>query len=211
MSQIIKKAVLGMALGDGHIDKHNRLSIKHGPKQVEYFFYKLKLLEQFQRAPVWHKPYTAKVKGKEYFHYALATKQMPYYRVVKQWLEKGITRKYLNKLTPHSIAIWFMDDGSTTLLKSVYKREDGTVSEKPRGTTSLLSTFCSKEEAETICNYFREVHGIEPKPANYKGKYVIRFNTKEGKKLGSLIQEYILPCVFYKVAPLLNLQDNAPK
>ena len=213
MSYNKTSAIIAMCLGDGHIDKHDRLTMKHCEKQKEYFDYKLKILQTLQKQPVWNNVYEQfnPKYNKSYKSFQLATRQKPTYRIVKKWMSNGITRKLLNKLDNHAIAIWFMDDGSTTLLKSNYVREDGTISQKPRATVTYLSTYTTLEQNQVIVDYFKEVHDIRWTPHYNKlsNSYLLRMGTKEGKKFGKLIESYVLPCVRYKIDKLI-IQDNAP-
>lgn len=194
-------AIIAMCLGDAHIDKHCRLTMKHCEKQKEYFEYKLKILQTLQKQEVWNNiyyNYNPKY-NKTYLTYQLATKQKPIYRIVKEWMSKGITRKLLEKLDEHAIAIWFMDDGSTTVLKS----PNG----KIRATITTLATYTTKEQNQVIVDFFLEKYGIKWRVHKQGELYRIQIGTKEAKKLGVLLEPYILPCLRYKIEPLL-IQDR---
>lgn len=104
--------------------------------------------------------------------------------------KKRITREYLDSLTPLSIAVWYMDDGS---LIHRYGKEKLVV----------LSTHAySKEENEIIIEYFKEVHGIHFKLGYDKrcDRYFISASCKEDRyKFLSLVSDYIIDLFQYKL------------
>ena len=190
-----RSAVIGMILGDAHISKECRLSMGHSEQQKDYLFFKKRILQEIQKPEI--KPYQTISSGK-YINWRLATRKRPMYI----WLRKRfypngiktIKRKWLEKLTPLGIAIWFMDDGSTS-----YKIRN----EKIHAVETTINTYLSKEQNEIIINYFKERWGIQMGLNRSRGKYRIRIGTKEARKFVKIIEPYIIPLMKYKIKKLL--------
>lgn len=202
--------LIGMLLGDGciklkrHTKKDGKKSVyaefvmSHCPKQLRYLQYKASKLHSIlggKPLKVSKGKYTLS-NGRSYDSYRVS-RCNKYFRILHRWAysnngKKLFTRKLLNKLTPEGIAYWYMDDGS--LVKQ--KNKAGEIS----SFAVRLYTYCSLEEAETIQEYFIDVHNIHFKISKYTNKeqYNLRTNTSEGKKFLKLISSYSIPCMDYK-------------
>lgn len=104
--------------------------------------------------------------------------------------KKRITREYLDSLTPLSIATWYMDDGS---LNHSYGKEKS---------ISLSTHAYSKEENETIIEYFKDVYDIRFKLYYDKrcGRYSIGASCKEDRyKFLELVSPYVIDLFQYKL------------
>lgn len=193
-------AVIGMILGDGHIrPKRYTISISHSEKQKEYLFFKKEILETIQKSKISLCGRTTYLNGKKYFSVRLETRKIPMYRVLHKRFHpnglKEVKRDLLNQLTPLGIAIWFMDDGSTT-----FKKKEG----KIHGVETVLHTYLSKEQNEIIVKYFQEVWNIKWGLNKSKGKYRLRMGTKEAKKFVKIIEPHIISSMKYKIDKLLT-------
>ena len=104
--------------------------------------------------------------------------------------KKRITREYLDSLTPLSIAVWYMDDGSL-------------IHHCGRESSVALSTHSySKEENLIIIDYFKEVYDIHFKMGHDKrcDKYYIYVSQKSDRyKFLSLVSDYIIDLFQYKL------------
>jgi len=122
-----KEMVYGLLLGDGHLETQNggrtyRLKIEHSIKQKEYVDW---LYAEFREWIL--TPPIARMKiryGKESTNYGFSTVSHGAFRFyAHQYYEKsGVKKvpKLIHRwLTPLSLAVWFMDDGS---LKSKHHR-----------------------------------------------------------------------------------------
>jgi hypothetical protein len=207
MSRITGK-IIGMCLGDSHIDRHDRLTMKHCEKQKEYLDYKVKILQVLQKQPIWMKCYTGagSQNGNIYTSWQIATRQRPIYRIIKKWMYrngvKTITRKLLDKLDLEGVAIWFMDDGSTS-----FKRQNGQI----HAVETTIATYISKEQNEIIVQYFLEKWGIKWGVNRAGHLWRIRCGTKESRKFCALIEPYVIPSMRYKIDKLLNKIENPTK
>jgi recombination protein RecA len=207
MNKTKRALIYGMLLGDGclktkkhqkqdgQISTYYEFVIAHSPKQEEYLSYKRNLFHSILggKYPSIHKEVTA--LGYDSLRFSRANKV---FRLFHKYLycnnnKKQYTRRVLDFLNPHAIAIWYMDDGG---IKRSF-RVDGTVS----SAQMMLSTYCSESEADIILQYFLEIWGIEGRKKLHKSSqlWYIVFNTKEGKILESIITPFIIPSMKYKL------------
>lgn len=203
-----KRGILyGLALGDGGIylskdqsNKTARLVIGHGPKQKEYLEYKKQLVTSVLggKPPsiYTYKSFNKKV-GKKYTNHQLY-KNHKYFRQMHRVLypnnKKTYTKKLLSYLTDQSLALWFMDDGCGSVCYNKVK--------KPCGCMTRLSTYCSREEACLLKDWFLEKYDIDPRfdVDRRNNKFSLRFNTKESKKFVSIVYPYMFSDLKYKIA-----------
>ena len=204
------RAILyGMAIGDGSISNRLRfkdgkypyvqatLSIAHGPKQREYLLHKKGLLESIlggKKLAV--TKLTHKLKDKKYntFRWSKTNK---YFRQMHRVLysrdgKKYITDKVLSYLDEHSLALWFLDDGTIRHNKN----RQGEI-------TSLgfeLCTQCSEEEALKIVEWLKSF-SIDSRVYVMKGKYNVRGATQATLMLCSIIEPYVPSSMLYKISP----------
>lgn len=212
MTRDDRGVLYGMAIGDGHIslrqrlgkDKHGvpkyeytacELIIAHSPAQRDYLQHKADMLhcilggkEPTLQKVVYH------VKDKEYGGFRVA-RSNTYFRQMHRVLyatgQKAITRQVLDYLTPHSVALWFMDDGSMRCNRN-----------KQGEVTSLFADICThcpiEDEALLIKDWFDFTMGIPCKVRPSKGKFDIGFNTRSCHRLADLVWPYVIPSMEYK-------------
>ena len=196
--KLSKKALLiALVIGDGYIRIDTRqknlngtLKLCHSVDQRDYLEYKVDLLHSLIGG---NKPtireYTCTVQGNRY-RQVRAEKTHKYFRVLRNWLYPN-KYKYLKYLTPEALAIWYMDDGS---IIANNRYPDGSCS----SARTNIHTCTTKEEADTVCNYFLEKWDIKFTTFKEKGKYSVRCFHKEGQKFHDLISPYVIPSMKYK-------------
>jgi hypothetical protein len=226
MRRDYRAILLGMGIGDGYIQKVNKhrkdkhgnilatyecyyLVVNHSIKQKEYASYKADLLlSVFGGKKVALTPVTQvlKVNGKSY-QLVRFSKGHKYFKVIRRLLysdngRKKITRRVLNGLNEQALAIWYMDDGH---LKTVH-RTAGKIS----SISLTIATYCSKEDAEVICDYFQTTWGVTFRPAydSTKGKYYIRANTANAKLFVKIVEPYVISSMRYKVDAALHCSET---
>ena len=184
-----KRAILlGMAIGDGNIYSNKKgagLIIRHCNAQIEYLLYKKEILESIYNTPI----NIIKVQNGN----QIAKCDTKRFRIYRKWLYPNNVKtisNVLHFLDIHSVALWYMDDGSLTA-----KKKDG----KIHGYELTLNTYVSKEENQLLINWFKKTYNIQFTQTKGKGKYRLRMGTKEAKKFCSLIKPYIIPSMFYKL------------
>lgn len=130
-----------------------------------------------------------------------------YFRILKSAMypngKKRFTRRVLDMLSPHGIALWYMDDGSA----AVNRNKHGWIS----SCYTNLYTYCSEEEALDICAYFKEKHDIEFRIGHEKSGCLLRANTEASRRLAKLVYPYIIPSMMYKLAHVANLNLHEPR
>lgn len=195
MDNEIKSIILGMVLGDSHINKNNGyLQFNHSEKQYDYLMYKMELLKEFDpkfyRSVSYHKDV-----DKSYNQVRFYIKADSYIKKLRKKLYdnngvKKITINILKKLTPHALAIWYCDDGGLH-----YKYRKGKVSTQ----FAYLNTQCfSYIEHELLQYYFKEYWDIDVVIHKNKGSYRLYFNNNNIKKFIKIISDYIPECMNYK-------------
>jgi len=185
------EVILGGLLGDSCIRKNTySIEFSHSNRQYEYLMWKHDLLNRIS-TNTWET-----IVQDKYIRFSFSTKQQYkndmksiYLLICDKTGNKKITRKWLNLLTPLSLAIWWMDDGCL----SVHKRNR----------YGKLCTHCfSYEEHLIIQQYFKVIWDIKIDIKLEKRKYYFcRLNVENLKKLFSIIYKYILevPLMIYKI------------
>jgi len=184
-----REIIAGTLLGDGHLETQNkgktyRLKIEHCDAQKEYLYW------IYQELKPWipSEPYT-KVKNNKvyvgvrtYSHELLKTFGDIFYQKGR----KIIPQVFEDLLTPLSLAIWFMDDGS---LKSSQHR------------TFVIHTLgYERVELENIQKILFKKFDLKTSLHSQKGKYWrLYILSHSAEKFKKLIKPYILPSMEYKL------------
>jgi len=197
-----KEVLLGTLLGDGHLRiksyKKARLVLTHSGKFINYLLWKVNKLS----------PLIGTFRG--YFYKASRTPGLRLVAVSRSYeylkylwddfyiikgesipLRKIRVRKILrpnvlNRLTPLSIAVWYMDDGGLRRRK----RRSGGVK---RGGARISLRGYSSNEVSLVIEFFKLRYGIFFKPIEWKntGTYSILANTESTSKFLKLVSPYI--------------------
>lgn len=118
LSDLSKEIILGSLLGDGSLKIHKpyknaRFSFRHSIHQKEYFWWKVKQLKEISSEQcVWEQK--ADGFGAIKLRYqSLALESLTnLYHLTNRHNKIYMRRKWLNMMTPLSLAIWWMDEGS---------------------------------------------------------------------------------------------------
>ena len=213
MNRSDRGILVGMVLGDGYIQVRSRLQsgkyryessairMKHSIKQAAYARHKAEILRRMFGGVCTANPATVMADGKQYAQ-VYVEKSNVYFKHLHRLLypsgQKLITRRALDYLTPHGIAVWYMDDGNC----NVNRNKDGWVT----SCTTIISTCCTEEEALTVQAWFRAAHDLEVKVFPVKGGlFSIRMNTGESQKFARLVEQFVIPEMKYKLAHVANL------
>lgn len=197
-----KSILIGLVLGDGYIYqgktikksglRHCGIVVKHGKNQKEYCEFKAMLLEKCVNTPV----IVSEINNNGFIGYRFS-KGHKYFRILRKWFYKNnvktFSRQLLNKLTPASIALWYMDDGGLSAKKrngEIYTYE------------IFLNTGKLKNDNQIIIDYFKDKWGIQFHQVKNNNVYRLRVNIREGGKFLKLISPYIPECMKYKITVL---------
>lgn len=192
MTKEDKIICLAMTIGDGHIRKDRpALCISHGERQYEYINWKRNLLENITGKSI-------KIRTVIHHNNKIGFKlevSHKYFRILRLRCYDNdcnpiYTRKFLDKLSPIGIAIWYMDDGSLYA-----KKRNG----KIHAYELVISTYCSEESAKNIVDFFYEKYNIKFTIKRNKGFFSVRCGTTEAKKFIEIVSPYVIDCLRYKI------------
>lgn len=118
LSDQCKEIILGSLLGDGSLKiqsfyKNARFSFRHSVGQKEYFFWKAQQLKEISgNSDIWEQEADG-FGGKKLRYQSRALRSLTeLHQLISKKNHLVIRRKWLNQLTPLSLAIWWLDDGS---------------------------------------------------------------------------------------------------
>lgn len=185
-----KDIALGSLLGDAYLRpgvNSYSLSFTHGEKQKAYLEWKLSEFDNFVTTKAFYEREIA-------FHgnapiYSFSTISHPYLAQLHALCYPGgvktVSLDWLNLLSPLSLAVWYMDDGS-------FNRRYGTI-------VLCTNSFTLNEHA-IIIEYFRDRFGIESKAEPRRnGQFVLRINASQRRKFFALVSPHIPDCMSYKL------------
>lgn len=189
-----KSIAFGTLLGDGYLrptgaskSPSYALSFCHGEKQIEYLRWKFYEFEHF----VATKEFSMRASN---FRgnaptYSFNTVSHPFltdaHRICYPNGKKDVTEEWIDNLTPLSLAVWYLDDGS--LNRRYHTIVLCTNSFSTKGQLLLIDHLKSTYNISSV---------LEPRR---NGQTVIRINASQSKKFISLIEEYVPSCMNYKL------------
>ncbi len=171
----------GCLLGDGYMrcKVNAHLQVTHSHHQSDYVDWKYGLLQEFVLTP----PKRYKGNGKR-IGYRFFTRSLPvftsYYYSFYSNGRKTIPDN-LN-LTPFTLAVWYMDDGS-----------------KSRNSSYLNVQQFTFEEQQKLIAMLGRKYSIWPKMDRDKQYYRFRLNVEDTNKFVGIIKPYIIPSLCYKL------------
>ena len=208
LSKNVRDIILGSLLGDGSLAinpkyKSPRFSFRHSIKQKEYFFWKVEMLKEIcGESCYWLQGSEKKPDGWGTAKYRFQSKALSSLTEIYNLTHKRVlgtkvrvTRKWLNQLSPLSLAIWWQDDGSL-------------VSDSRQGV--ICTDGFSLEEIEIIHQYFKNVLKIETKIGRVSNQEKYRIWIRSSEELKKFLR-IIIPHIFaksmlYKI--LLTYKDS---
>ncbi len=194
-----KELIYGSLMGDAGRMSPSSVKMKQSIKQKEYLLWKFNELQEhvslksLQEESYFDKRYNAKYSHIRFYTHANTDVES----IIKKFYtnQKTITQDILDQLTTFSIAVWFMDDGTTD-----WNRRSGY---NANPVASLCTDSFSKEECELICEWFQQKWNVSPyvraRSKTENPLYRVIFSTTETPKLFDLIRPYIIPSMMYKI------------
>ena len=201
LSDYQKEVLIGLLLGDGHLETQNngrtyRLKIEHSYFQKEYVDWLYNVFREWVLTPPQEKIQT--LGGVQYKKFWFSTVSHGAFRFYGQQFYQGkgkILPKLIHKwLSPLAITVWFMDDGSIK-------------SNRHRALILNTQSF-SVSELQRLIKILKEKYGVEMKLRKQSRKSIEIYqlitvgNTVE--KFVQVIEPYILPSMRYKLGKLGN-------
>ena len=184
-----KDIIVGLLLGDGHLEKQgefSRLKIEYSLSSKEYVQWLYEELKPFVLSPPKEK------RSSNYYFQTLSVRNLKFFRD-QFYDERGKKRipKIIGKmLNPLSVAVWFMDDGS---IKSA----------KHRG-YNLHTLDFKRKDLKLLLKVLKERYGIDAR-IHLQGKYTkdrwrIYIPGSSADSFEKIISPYLLPSFRYKLA-----------
>ena len=189
-----REIVVGLLLGDGHLETQNagrtfRLKVEHGPAQEEYVKWLFTEFAEWVRAD---SPYRKVAKDGRvsfgfttYSHGAFRFYGQQFYSETRK---KIIPRHIVKLLTPLSLAVWYMDDGSKKSKRHL--------------TYNIHTLGFTKLELQNMCVVLQEKFGIETRLHSQKQQYWrIYIPSNSAASFKELIMNHIkeIPSMMYKL------------
>lgn len=185
--------ILGSLLGDGSLKIHKnyknaRFKFRHSVVQKDYFDWKISMLQEIssEKSCILQKPDGFSSNRKLLYQSRALESLTCIYKIIQSKNKIDIKRKWLNHLTPLSLAIWWLDDGSL-------------ISNKRKGV--LCTDGFSKDSVDLLSRYLSVVWGISTRVAPISGVnrkfskqdiyYRLWFSTTELQKFLRIILPYI--------------------
>ena len=168
LSDQCKEVILGSILGDGSLKIHKpyknaRFSFRHSIKQEKYFLWKVSLLREIcGNKFIWKQTAKNTFGGEKIRYQSRALEGLTeIYNLAHKRGKFKIRRKWLNMMSPLSLAIWWQDDGSII----------------GNGRKGVLCTDgFSYEDQKILSRYLLKVWGVKTSVGKYINR---RRNNKE--------------------------------
>lgn len=175
-----KEILIGCILGDAHIQKLGKIIIEQSVKQKDYLLWKYNELKNIcypaKPAEIIR---TDKRNNKKYYSNVFYLRQYfrPWHKIFYQENKKVFPDNLL--LTPLSVAVWYMDDGSQSC-----------------GNCVISTEGFDERSRKNIQNLFFDQFGIE---TTFRKNKKLSIRRKSQNKFYEIISPYIVPSMKYKV------------
>lgn len=195
-----KEILIGLLLGDGHVEQLytlalGRLKVEHSNVQKEYVDWLYNEFKPWIRMKPRERTIISFGKVQQryefctYGHTILGDFQERFYRNRKKLVPNNIA----NDITPLSLAVWYMDDGS---IKS--KRHKGVF---------LNTQGFTEADVSKLQKILKHKFGIESITRREKNGKQIYLGGHAGEEFCKLIYPYVIPSMRYKIPQSLRLTE----
>lgn len=198
LSKRQKEILIGLLLGDGHLEKLytptlGRLKVEQSYKHKDYVDWLYREFRNWVRSRP--KVKKKKVLNKTYWNYGFLTYghrllgefQEKFYRKGKKIVPNDLEKD----IAPLELAIWFMDDGSIK-------------SRKHKGLFLNTQGF-EKNDVERLQKMLKNKFGIPSSTRKDEKGEQIYLGGKSGEEFITLIKPYVIPSMKYKIPRALRL------
>jgi hypothetical protein len=206
LSDRCKAIILGSVLGDGSLKLQRRycnarFSFRHSAIHQEYFWWKVGELKEISAvADVWKQNGPDGWGGDKLRYQSAALESLTeLYWLTHPHGQFRIRRKWLNQLTPLSLCVWWLDDGS------LLNGKQGVICTDERPYDELL----------VVVRYFRKVWGLNPRigrvsqtgPRSDQHRLWFRSREELQKFLRLILPHVVVPSMLKKVILLYKDPD----
>jgi recombination protein RecA len=188
--------LLGSLMGDAALSPTKsghgaRLRFGHGAKQAEYADWKASLFANIGSSR------STNARGAVFHDLSPLPELAELREAVYIGGKKVLSWDYLKRLTPLSIALWYMDDGSFSLRsKGVQKRTEG-----GSGRSEICVQAMEESSRTRLRDHLADTWGVEAKLVERGGNAILQFPTAETAKFHALIAPFVHPSMQYKLLP----------
>ncbi len=190
------EVLLGGLMGDGALSPTRsglgaRFRFGHGARQAAYGDWKASLFANLNVSR------STNADGAVFHDVQPLPELAELRRAVYLGGKKIFGHDYLKQLTPLSLAIWYMDDGSFSLrAKGLQER-----TRNGSGRSDICIQAMEPSTRARLIDYLADTWSIRPKPIQRAGKTVLVFSKDETAKLHALIAPFVHPSMQYKLLP----------
>jgi recombination protein RecA len=190
------EVILGGLLGDGSLshgghEYTTRFRFGHGAKQEAYATWKASLFGNLKCYR------SSRADGALFYDLQPLSELAELRQSMYLGGKKVLSEDYLKQLTPLSLAVWYMDDGSyTERARGLQERtRDGS------GRTEICVEAFDHTTQQRLCNYLADTWGICPRlrKAGVRKVAVLTFPKEETAKFHALVAPFIHPSMDYKL------------
>ncbi|CAN5120011.1 intein-containing recombinase RecA [soil metagenome] len=190
------EVLLGGLMGDGALSSTKsghgaRLRFGQGAKQAAYCDWKASLFANIGSSR------SVNAKGAVFHDLPPQPELAELRRAVYADGKKVLSHDYLKRLTPLSLAIWYMDDGGFTLrAKGLQER-----TREGSGRSEICIQAMEATSRGRLVAYLADTWDIRPKLIERAGQAVLQFSKDETAKLHALIAPFVHPSMAYELLP----------
>ncbi|MHB1488584.1 MAG: recombinase RecA [Acidimicrobiales bacterium] len=192
------EVILGGLMGDGALSPSRsghgaRYRFGHGARQADYCDWKASLFANVGMSR------STNSRGAVFYGLSPLPELAELRRAVYVEGGKALSHDYLKAITPLSLAVWYMDDGSFTLEAKGPQERTRTRS----GRAEICVEAMEPTSRERLVDYLGDTWGIRPKLSyrGARGKAVLTFPKEETAKLHALVAPFVHPSMEYKLLP----------
>ena len=190
------EVLLGGLMGDGALSPTRgghaaRYRFGHGARQEAYADWKASLFANVGASR------STNETGAVFYDVPALPELAELRRAVYIGGKKVLSEDYLKALTPLSLAIWYMDDGSfTERAKGLQAR-----TREGSGRAEICIEAMEPSTRDRLVRYLSDTWQVRPRLHQRAGKAVLTFPKDETAKLQALIAPYVHPSMAYKLLP----------
>ena len=183
--------IRGSLLGDGCLSplrkssKGMRFRLGHGAKQIDYLNWKVSLFENIPGTQ--HRT----SDGDGFWDSTPLPELYDMRQEVYRDGQKSFSRAYLDSLTPLSLAIWYLDDGSLDLRPPSYQR----------GRVAICVEGMTEDTRERLVPFLKERFGLDAHLDEVRDQAILRLHQPATERLHEIIASHVHPSMEYKLLP----------
>jgi recombination protein RecA len=195
LSEFQWEVVRGALMGDGALSKTRRsdfmlsgirFRMGHGPRQAPYLDWKASLFDNIPKSR------TVDEKGNVF------ADMTPLVELAELRSEvygrdgrKEFSWDFLKRLTPLSLAIWYMDDGHLDIRNAA----------RTSARIQICVQAMTPETRQRVVQYLRDTWDLDVRLTSVKGKQIVIFSKMAAEEFQSIVAPYIHPSMEYKLLP----------